>query len=171
MHFDERDCRSGERVANCNAGVGVRGGVKNDEVYLLAPRFLDLVDQRTLVIALEALSGGSGGLGGIDKPPVYFFERFSAVDFWLALPQKIQVRPVQDPNRANLGSCFYQSFPANPSILPYFASTIFRLASAANHPGQLSLHSRTSECPKISKNNTPALIDDHSERQSAARIP
>ena len=145
MHFDERDPHSGQSIADCDAGVGIGGRVQNDEIYFSAPCLLYSIDQLTLMIALEALSGGSDGLGGPQKALIDIIKGFSTVDSWLALSKEIEVRPMQYPNGANLGrSGFYQSFPANRCILPHFDTTIFRLSlsptSVAHHAKQVRLN-------------------------------
>ena len=129
MHFDERNPYSGEGIADCDAGVGVCGRIQNDEVDFWSPCLLNSIDELALMIALEALSGCSAAFGGLQEASIDVFKGFRAIDFGLTLSKKVEVRPMQNPNGANLGrSGFYQSFPANRGILPHFGSTFFNLA-------------------------------------------
>ena len=45
MHFDEGDGNSSQRVAYGDAGVGIGGGVDDDEIDFVFTRFVDKVDK------------------------------------------------------------------------------------------------------------------------------
>ncbi len=94
VYFNERDSAPGKSVANCHAGVGIRGRVDYNKARALASGLLDSIHQSPFMIALETLNLDAGTFCGLDQPAINLFDCFSTVDFRFANAKQIQVRSV-----------------------------------------------------------------------------
>src|SRR5215831_17753129 len=101
MHLDYRDGDRGECVANRDARVGVGTRIYQDQVRAIAS-LLDAIDDGALGIRLKAIDRKTQLAPQPFQLPVDIAKPDTAIDFWFALSEEVQVGPVnhQDPNRS-----------------------------------------------------------------------
>src|SRR6185503_7015619 len=85
----------GEGVAQGDAGMGVAGGIEDDERDAFLPGPVNPLDEFALKVALEAEDLGAGRAPCAGQPFVDLGERFLPVDVRLACAEEVEVRPVQ----------------------------------------------------------------------------
>jgi hypothetical protein len=95
VHLDDGLLERVERVQDGDRGVGQRTGV-DDDARRLRARLMDPANDLVLGIALQEADMQSAGAGGARTVLFDVGQRFMAVDFRLALAEKVEVRTVQD---------------------------------------------------------------------------
>ena len=84
-----------KRIAQSDAGVREAAGIDHDGIRAIRFGGLNAIDQRTLVIALEAYHAGTGIVGLRYCRLLDFGQRSGSVDRGLACSKQIQVRAIQ----------------------------------------------------------------------------
>ena len=101
MHLDEGNADADERVAQRDARGREAARVDDDEPHAFVSRGVDAVDQRALVVALEGRQPDAATPCLVDQARVDVGERVRALDARARAAEQIQVRPVQDQDRAS----------------------------------------------------------------------
>ena len=96
VNFHNGHFGRGDRIAECDAGMRVACGVDYDHISL-ADRILDPGDQSAFVIALAELNVRPA-FGLFAHGTFNVRQRGRAVDFWLPLPQQVEVGAVEEEN-------------------------------------------------------------------------
>src|SRR5207342_712400 len=100
VQLDYPSSRSGDGVMQRDAGVGVRRGVQDDTdrltVCLSSAGLLDPVDKLALAVGLTELQIPTQLVRDLEAGALDIGQGCRAVDLWLAHPQQIQIRAVQD---------------------------------------------------------------------------
>ena len=91
MYFDERDSHRRQRIAERDAGVCVSGRIDDDGAYSLLARSVNALDQRSFMVALEALEIDVGPFGQARKRQIYVRQRHMTVVFGLTGTQQVQI--------------------------------------------------------------------------------
>src|SRR5271166_1684461 len=122
MHFDHWDVDGRDRVANCNAGMGVCAWI--DQQYVaLAARLLNSVDDPTLAVRLKRLNLHFEFASQLLELLVDISQAGSAVNLGLSFAKQIKVRSMNDQHR-------YRATPAALRSL----ITHLRSFSPRHHP-------------------------------------
>ena len=98
MNLEERDVDTCQSIPQRHAGMRQAARVDDDGVDMISLCLMDTVDQRSLMIALEA---GQFSAGGLDKRMHVgddIVESRSSVNIRFPCTQQIQVRAVQKKN-------------------------------------------------------------------------
>src|SRR4030067_3038692 len=96
MDFDEGDRPPRQGSAQSDAGMGKPGGIDNDESDLLFLGQLHPVDERSLLVALEADHHHARGLALSDQAAINIRQSFATVDLRLARTPRDQNGAVED---------------------------------------------------------------------------
>jgi hypothetical protein len=100
VHLDHSSTRSGDRVLERDAGMGVRGRVQYyaDRLAgrLSLTGLLDPIDQLTLPVGLAKFQRPAQFIRDLQTGPLDIGQGRLAIDLWLAHPQQAEVRAIQD---------------------------------------------------------------------------
>src|SRR3990170_5087826 len=96
MDFDERDRHSRQGIAQGDAGMGESRGIDDYPSDLLLLGQLRPVDERSLVVALEADHRRTRKLRLSDQAAVDIRQGFATIDLRLAGTQQVQIGSMQD---------------------------------------------------------------------------
>ena len=96
MHFNEGDGNSSQCVAYGDAGVGIGGGVDDDEIDFVFTGFVDKVDKGAFMIVLDVFELVAEVLRHAFQAKFDVFQGVVAVVFGLAAAEQIQVGAVND---------------------------------------------------------------------------
>ena len=99
MYFDEWNRDPRQRIAKCDARMGVRGRIEHDERNSLYLGLLNPIDQIALEVALVANDASPGRAPGRAKACVDVRQRLPPVDRGLARTEEVQVRAVEHKDR------------------------------------------------------------------------
>lgn len=97
MHLDKWDLNGRKRISKGHAGVGVRGWIDHDSRNRLIAGLVDQVDEGALVIALMADQPHAHGLSQALQRCIDVLEGRKTVEAGLALTEKVEVWPMEDP--------------------------------------------------------------------------
>ncbi len=101
VNFDERYAACLERVAYCDAGVGVGSCVDKKTAKLRAGR-LNPVNQLALDVRLKGNELDLEFAGELDEALIDRLEIFCSIDVRLAATQEVEIGAVQDPDAYRL---------------------------------------------------------------------
>src|SRR5665647_1443031 len=113
MDLDKRDPDGGQRIPHGHAGMGVGGGVDDDEIDLVPARLLNTLDEFGLGIALVGLEAGSGLLGRCGQPRLDRLQGVLAVVIRLADAEQVQIGAI-DEQDVFVRGCHIEIVPATP---------------------------------------------------------
>src|SRR5579859_7020132 len=119
MDFDNRRFDGGEGVAQRNRVMRKRAGVDDDAVGLLR-LLLEKVDERALVVGLEALHADIQFLAALLQHGNDLRQRDRAIDGRFACSKRVEIRPVY---HENVQHGVFEALCANELVrpmIPYF---------------------------------------------------
>ena len=95
MNFDGGDADGGDGIPKSDAGMGVGGGVDNEDAEATFG-LLDPSDQLSFEVGLSELDLGSRLERLFPDLSLDFSQSGMAVNLWLPLAEQVQVRPVEE---------------------------------------------------------------------------
>ena len=95
VNFDGGDARGGDGVPKCDAGVGISGGVEDDDVNF-APSLLNPGDNFPFGVGLSEVHLGPERGGTLAHLGFNVGESGVPVDIGFALAEEVEVRPIED---------------------------------------------------------------------------
>ena len=95
MHLNEWDGNRRQRVAQCDARMGIRTGGNHDKPDAVKFRGVNAINQQAFSVTLETHQVDACLLGLIPQPVVDLGQRYGAVNGGFACAKQIQVRAVQ----------------------------------------------------------------------------
>ena len=98
MHLDHRAIEHVERIEDGHRRMRICGGVDHNPIGFQA-RLMDQVDQLTFVVGLGENDLHIKFLRHIAAHGLNIGQRIGTINLRLALPQQVQVRPVQNVDR------------------------------------------------------------------------
>ena len=98
MNLDERKPDRSESVPQCDAGVGERCRIDNDEPRPVRTRQLNAVNQFALAVGLERLKSSADSIALLQRPVIDFLEGARTVDARFPRTKQVQVRAVKQQN-------------------------------------------------------------------------
>lgn len=98
VHFDEWNAYSEKSVAQRDAGMGEAARIDDDEGSLVTLCRVYFIDQLMFGVALRRGEFMPERMGDLLCPSFKILERGCAIDTWLAGPEQIQIRAVQQEN-------------------------------------------------------------------------
>ena len=97
MDFDSGDCHSGNRISKGDAGMGVSSGIQDNHVKT-GFSFLNPAYQLSFLVGLAEINFGPKLFGALANLGFDFRQRRPAINIRLALPEQVQIRPVEKEN-------------------------------------------------------------------------
>ena len=103
MNLDKRDRDRGERVAQCDAGMGQCASVDDQEPGAVGAGSLNAVHQRALVIALEKSDIRAAVAGNFPQFALDVVEAAIAVNWGSRVPSRFRLGPLMTSTGACMG--------------------------------------------------------------------